>query len=118
MSAKYTEYLVPYKDKVQPGKCTTGKLTACTVRGASPTLYARKKLSGVFEKFPKVQLEKKKGGIPPQDAEHQNYLILDAITFIFGGRILAPRDVLAFYTLHALSHRQWPVYSNLQFSFP
>ena len=32
------------------------------VRGANPTLYARKKLSGLFEKFPKVQLEKKKGG--------------------------------------------------------
>ena len=31
-------------------------------RGANPTLYARKKLSGLFEKFPKVQLEKKKGG--------------------------------------------------------
>ena len=46
------------------------------VRGANPTLYARKKLSGLFEKFPKVQLEKKKGGIPPLDAEHQNYLIL------------------------------------------
>ena len=48
-----------------------------TVRGANPTLYARKKLSGLFEKFPKVQLENKKGEIPPQDAEHQNYLILD-----------------------------------------
>ena len=48
-----------------------------TVRGANPTLYARKKLSGLFEKFPKVQLEKKRGGIPAQDAEHQNYLILD-----------------------------------------
>ena len=47
------------------------------VRGANPTLYARKKLSGLFEKFPKVQLPPKKGGIPPQDAEHQNYLILD-----------------------------------------
>ena len=46
-------------------------------RGANPTLYARKKLSGLFEKFPKVQLEKKRGGIPAQDAEHQNYLILD-----------------------------------------
>ena len=32
------------------------------VRGANPTLYARKKLSGLFEKFPKVQLEKKRGG--------------------------------------------------------
>ena len=48
-----------------------------TVRGANPTLYARKKLSGLFEKFPKVQLEKKKGGILPQDAEHQHYLILE-----------------------------------------
>ena len=47
------------------------------VRGANPTLHARKKLSGLFEKFPKVQLEKKRGGIPAQDAEHQNYLILD-----------------------------------------
>ena len=48
-----------------------------TVRGANPTLYARKKLSGLFEKFPKFQLEKKKGAIPAQDAEHQNYLILN-----------------------------------------
>ena len=30
-----------------------------TVRGANPTLYARKKLSGLFEQFPKVQLKKK-----------------------------------------------------------
>ena len=28
MSAEYTEYLVPYKSKVQPGKCTTE--LACT----------------------------------------------------------------------------------------
>ena len=48
-----------------------------TVRGANPTLYARKKLSGLFAKFPKVQVEKKRGRIPAQDAEHQNYLILD-----------------------------------------
>ena len=53
------------------------KPTVILVRGANPTLYARKKLSGLFEKFPKVQLEKKRGGIPAQDAEHQNYLILD-----------------------------------------
>ena len=31
MSVQYTGYLVPYEDKVQPGKCTTGQLTACTV---------------------------------------------------------------------------------------
>ena len=31
MSAQYTGYLVPYIDKVQPGKRTTGQLTACTV---------------------------------------------------------------------------------------
>ena len=31
MSAQYTGYLVPYKDKVQPGKCTT-ELT-CTDTG-------------------------------------------------------------------------------------
>ena len=31
MSAKYTEYLVPYKGKVQPGKCTTE--LACTDTG-------------------------------------------------------------------------------------
>ena len=30
-SAQYTGYLVPYKDKVHPGKRTTGQLTACTV---------------------------------------------------------------------------------------
>ena len=53
------------------------------VRGANPALYARKKLSGLFEKFPKVQLEKKKGGIPLQDAEHQNYLILDRYYIYF-----------------------------------
>ena len=29
MSAQYTGYLVPYKDKVQSGKCTTGQLTLC-----------------------------------------------------------------------------------------
>ena len=37
----------------------------CTVRGANPTLYARKKLSGLFKKFPKVQLEKKRGDSGP-----------------------------------------------------
>ena len=31
MSAQYTGYLVPYKDKVEPGKRTTGQLTECTV---------------------------------------------------------------------------------------
>ena len=35
-------------------------------RGANPTLYARKKLSGLFEKFPKVQIEKKRGGFRPR----------------------------------------------------
>ena len=29
MSAQYTGYLVTYKDKVQPGKCTTGQLKLC-----------------------------------------------------------------------------------------
>ena len=55
---------------------TTETVCSMTVRGANPTLYARKKLSDLFEKFPNVQLEKNRGGIPPQDAEHQNYLIL------------------------------------------
>ena len=31
MSAQYTGYLVPYKDKVQPGQSTTGQVTASTV---------------------------------------------------------------------------------------
>ena len=57
--------------------------TSVTVRGANPTLYARKKMSGLFEKFSKVQLEKKRGGTPPQDAEHQNYLILDRYYIYF-----------------------------------
>ena len=39
--------------------------TGSTVRGDNPTLYARKKLSGLFEKFPKVQLEKKRGDSAP-----------------------------------------------------
>ena len=42
-----------------------------------------KKLYGLFEKFPKVQLEKRKGGMPPQDAEYQNYLILDRYYIYF-----------------------------------
>ena len=29
MSAQYTGYVVPYKDRVQPGKCTTGQLKVC-----------------------------------------------------------------------------------------
>ena len=55
-----------------PNECISKRQlrTHRTVRGANPTLYARKKLSGLFEKFPKVQLEKKRGGIPAQDAEH------------------------------------------------
>ena len=40
--------------------------SAVLVRGANPTLYAHKKLSGLFEKFPKVQLEKKRGGFRPR----------------------------------------------------
>ena len=39
-----------------------GLVSFRTLWGANPTLYARKKLSGLFEKFPKVQLEKQKGG--------------------------------------------------------
>ena len=42
-------------------ECVWKNLNA-TVWGANPTLYTRKKLSGLFEKFLKVQLEKKKGG--------------------------------------------------------
>ena len=48
-----------------------------TVRGANPTLYARKKLSGLIKNSQKFSSKKKRGGSPAHDAEHQNYLILD-----------------------------------------
>ena len=62
----------------------------------------------LFEKFPKVQLEKKRGGDSAPGCRASKLLDFRPLLHLF---------LEALNTLHALSYMQWPVYSNRQFSF-
>ena len=46
MNTQYTGYLVPHKDKVQPGKCITGQLKLCV------DYWLRNSDRGVINPFP------------------------------------------------------------------